>query len=210
MRPNIMRRLVFGSVAFWALWLIAPSRVLAVGNSVDDMFQKSTNGGNTPTVPAVTGDGSVWGSMIQLIFALGLIIAIIYLLIRFLSSRSKIAQAGGMQTVGAHALTSNRSVHMILSGDKIYVLGVGENVSLLDTISDPELVAQYKAMSQTNTAAPMNNLQELFKRLRPKPKAQSEEIQLNDLSFDATLREKIQTLKQKRDGHDVLQEGRDE
>ena len=209
MRPNFLHRLVVCSLAAGTIWLSSPLRVLAAKDNLEDLLQ-SKQPGETPAVPpTATGDGSVLWSTVQLIFALGIIIAIIYLLIRLLSSRARGTQGGAFQTFGAHSLTNNRSVHVVSVGDKVYLLGVGENVTLLDTITDQEQIERLRETIEPNVVqAGSNGLQELISRLRPKSKTQAEEIQLTELPFDTALREKINSLKAKRqDGDQEWEEG---
>jgi flagellar protein FliO/FliZ len=201
------------SVAAGTLLLSFPSRVLAVGDSVEDAIKKgSTPSGQAPAVPdpGTTGDGSILWSLVQLIFALGIIIAIIYLLIRFLSSRTRLTSGNVFQTIGAQSLTNNRSVHMVAVEDKVYLLGVGENITLLDTIEDVELIDRLRQPTQEGLTSPIDGVQKLFNMLRPKSKTQSEEIKVVDLPFDATLRDKLNQLKEQRQqAVDDWQEGHD-
>jgi flagellar protein FliO/FliZ len=188
--------------------------VLAVDGSVEDAI-KNRQSGTAPAAPEVaTGDGSMLLAMIQLVFALGIIIAIIYLLIRFLSVRSKHAFRGHLlQNFGALSLTSNRSVHVLALGDKVYLIGVGENVTLLDTITDPALVAQIKDSAQPTQVLSGNSwrgMQDLINRLRKTDAPQSEEIQVQELPFDLALLEKLNHLKEQRSQTvEDWQEGRD-
>lgn len=214
MRPSRTTRRILWSLTAAVLWLSSPSRVLAVEDSVEKAI-KNGNTGTAPAAPGVTtGDTSLLMSMIQLVISLGIIIAIIYLLIRFLSSRSKNAFRGHtMQNLGAQSLTNNRSVHMLAIGDKVYVLGVGDNVTLLDTITDPDLVNQVKDGAEPTS--PLNGngwqgLQDLIQRLRKKSNPQVEEIGMRDIGFDQALREKLNNLKEQRtQSAQDWQEGRD-
>ncbi|MGB8955593.1 MAG: flagellar biosynthetic protein FliO [Tumebacillaceae bacterium] len=180
----------------------SPPHVLAVGGSVDDAIKSKQSGQTPATPPTGTGDGSAIWSVIQLIFALAIIIAIIYLLIRFLSTRTSLSRGHVFRSLGAHSLATNRSVHAVAVGDKVYLLGVGENVTLLDTVDDPEVIEQLRGPDTDGPMAPVNGLQNLLGRFRSRAQApQAEEVpidELNELSFDATLREKLNNLKEKR------------
>jgi flagellar protein FliO/FliZ len=173
--------------------------VLAVTDSVDDAL-KGKGTANLPTTAPASGSGtSLFTSMIELVVALTIIIAMIYLLIRFLSTRSNLRGGREVQTLAAHSLTANRSVHVLSVGDKVYLLGVGENVTLLDTITDEGLIDQLLGASQSNQRSSVT-VQDLVGKLlsKPKARAQAEDIQLQDLPFDATLREKLNNLKEQR------------
>lgn len=210
MRP-ILRRIVAWSVAVGTIWLSSPPHVLAVGGNVENAI-KGHQTGQTPQVPSAgSGDtGSLFLSMIQLVVALAIIIALIYLLIRFLSKRTNMRGGQAFQTLATHSLTTNRSVHVLAVGDKVYLLGVGDDVTMLDTITDPDLIEQLRSNSQAGMLGSRSGWQDLLERLRPKSRTQAEEIQLQDLPFDAALREKLQTLKEKRQQTvDDWREGRD-
>jgi flagellar protein FliO/FliZ len=215
MRPAF-RRIFHWSVAAGTLWLTSPPRVLAADSrTVDEMF-KNKNGvpGEAPTAPVVgTGDGSIIWSLLQLIFALGIIIAIIYLLIRLLSSRSQRMQGAGIHLLGVKMLGNNRSVQMIAVGEKVYLIGVGEDITLLDTVTDPDLIQELRDANEHSAVSGPAGWQTLLKKLGIKTQAEtaaSEEISIDDLSFDATLREKLNSLKEKRKQSvdDWQQEGR--
>lgn len=213
MRTKVLSKLFMWSVAAGTLLLLCPSRVLAVGDNVEDAIKKgNTPGGQAPVAPdtVTTSDGSILWSMVQLIFALGIIIAIIYLLIRFLSTRTRLASGNVFETLGAHSLATNRSVHMVAVEDKVYVLGVGENITLLDKIEDADLIDRLRQTNQENVTNPVDGVQKLFSMLRPTQKTQSEEIKVVDLPFDATLRDKLNQLKEQRQqAVDDWQEGHD-
>ncbi|ASS75638.1 hypothetical protein CIG75_11990 [Tumebacillus algifaecis] len=172
--------------------------MLAVENNVEDVLKKDTPATNFQGA-AIDG-GSMFWSILQLIFALGIIIAIIYLLIRFLSTRTNLTRGNVFQPLGAHTLATNRSVHVIALQDKVYVIGVGDDVTLLDTIEDAELVMQIKESSAPTSgmAAGAPVLTDLLNRLRKKQTPQAEEINVTDLSFDDALREKLNSLKEQR------------
>ena len=212
MRPTFIRRLVTWCAAWGVLWLSSPPHVLAVDGSVDQAINSKQLGQTPAAPPTGTGDGSVIWSVIQLVFALAIIIAIIYLLIRFLSTRTNLSRGHVIRSLGAHSLATNRSVHAVAVGDKVYLLGVGENVTLLDTVDDPEVIEQLRGAETNAPMAPVNGLQNLLGRFRSRSQApQAEEIpinELNELSFDATLREKLNNLKEKRQqAVDEWQEG---
>lgn len=198
MRPTITRTIVAWSVALSCFWLSSPPHVLAVGDNVTQLIQNNQNGSAPATAPTASGDGSLLWSLLQLIFALGIIIAIIYLLVRFLSQKTNLARNQAFQSLGAQPLGKDRSVHLISVGDKVYLLGVGDTVTLLDTVTDAELIERLKENSQQSLARPVSGLQEWISRLRPASKAQAEEVQVEELPFDATLREKLHNLKERR------------
>jgi flagellar protein FliO/FliZ len=198
MRPTIIRSFVALSVALGTFTLSSPPHVLAVGENVTDHIKNKQNGTVPTAPPTAAGDGSLLWSLFQLIFALGIIIAIIYLLIRFLSQKTNLSRNTVFQSLGAQSLGKDRSVHLVSVGDKVYLLGVGDSITLLDTVTDTELIERLRDNPQQPLARPVAGMSDWISRLRPKSKAQAEEIQVEELPFDAALREKLHNLKERR------------
>ncbi|MBL0388923.1 flagellar biosynthetic protein FliO [Tumebacillus sp. ITR2] len=198
MRPTITRTITTWSVALSVFWFSSPPHVLAVGENVTKAIQDKQNGSTQTVPPTATGDGSLLWSLLQLVFALGIIIAIIYFLIRFLSQRTNLSRNQVFQSLGAQALGKDRSVHLVSVGDKVYLLGVGDTITLLDTVTDAELIERLRENVQQPIVRPVSGMQDWINRLRPKAKAQAEEIQVEELPFDAALREKLNNLKERR------------
>jgi flagellar protein FliO/FliZ len=198
MRLAIIRTFTALSVALGTFSLSSPPHVLAVGESVTGTINNKQNG-SVPTAPTTaTGDGSLLWSLLQLIFALGIIIAIIYLLIRFLSQKTNLSRNTVFQSLGAQSLGKDRSVHLVSVGDKVYLLGVGDSITLLDTITDTEMIERLRENTQQPLARPVAGLSDWINRLRNTSKVQAEEIHVEELPFDAALREKIHNLKERR------------
>jgi flagellar protein FliO/FliZ len=97
----------------------------------------SAEGGSVPSADAANLPGSHfssgWTLLLQVIFSLGLVILLIYLLLRFLSKRSFAGwnQSGPIKVISAAQLGNGKSVQIVMIGDSLYILGVGEEVQLL-------------------------------------------------------------------------------
>lgn len=84
--------------------------------------------------------------LVQLFFYTALVIALIILFTRFLAKRRQLWQEHSLfQNLGGAPLGPNKSVQLVKLGEKIYVLGVGEEITLLDIIDDPDEVRQLEA-----------------------------------------------------------------
>src|SRR5690625_983644 len=84
---------------------------------------------------------SMFFNVLKVFFALLFILLLIYLAIRFLNNRHlSTAQRKVMENLGGISLGQNKSVQVIRVGEKVYLLGVGENVELLKEISDQNLI----------------------------------------------------------------------
>jgi flagellar protein FliO/FliZ len=62
-----------------------------------------------------------------------LIIGLLYFVLRFVSKKAK--QGGGVfHALGGHSFGNNRSMQMVMVGDTLYILGVGDNVNIIRVI----------------------------------------------------------------------------
>lgn len=97
---------------------------------------------NQPDYQQIGSDINIWSNLITVIVVLVIIIILIVLLIRFLGKRNRyLSQSRSIRTLGAVGLGPNKSLQVIEVGGNVYLVGVGEDISLVDKISDPEQVA---------------------------------------------------------------------
>src|SRR5699024_4190958 len=69
--------------------------------------------------------------------ALLLILALIYGMVKILGKRNNLfQQTKTLENLGGIAVGPNKSIKMIRVGDKFYLIGVGENIELIDEITD--------------------------------------------------------------------------
>jgi flagellar protein FliO/FliZ len=74
---------------------------------------------------------------LKMIFALIFVIALIYFLLKFINQRSKsFQQTKLIHNLGGTTLGGNRSVQLVKVGERVLVLGVGEDIQLLKEIED--------------------------------------------------------------------------
>ncbi|MFY0542776.1 flagellar biosynthetic protein FliO [Brevibacillus sp. H7] len=97
------------------------------------------NGGTVP-LTAIPGSDTtgVWGYLLQVVFSLGVIVVCIFLLLRFLGKRQLSATSGPIKVIGAVSLGNGKTLQIVMIGDSLYLLGVGENVQLLRHIPSGE------------------------------------------------------------------------
>lgn len=128
-----------------------------------------------------SGDVNIWGSLITVIVVLGLILVLIVVLIRFLGKRSRyLSQSRSIRTLGAIGLGPSKSLQVIEIGGNIYLVGVGEDISLVDKISDPAEVAvllQAFEEEETEFAGFASALSGLISRFKKEPPQEEEELE---------------------------------
>lgn len=88
---------------------------------------------------SVTEDTSLVGIIGKLIFYTILILVMIYGLIKFLALRQQKMQPNqAVKLIGGTPLGNNKSLQLVKVGDKVLLIGVGDQVSLIKEISDED------------------------------------------------------------------------
>lgn len=89
--------------------------------------------------PAVT-----FGDIARMILALIFVICLLYFVLKFVNKRSRAYQSSKMiQNFGGTPLGGNKSLQIVKAGDRILILGVGDDVQLVKEIDDEEEVRQF-------------------------------------------------------------------
>ncbi|WLV25773.1 flagellar biosynthetic protein FliO [Aciduricibacillus chroicocephali] len=79
-------------------------------------------------------------SLVKMFLALIVILVLIYGTLKFLSSRTRSFQQNRtMQNLGGISVGQNKSVQLVRIGNKLYMIGVGDNVELLQEIEDEDV-----------------------------------------------------------------------
>lgn len=124
---------------------------------VEDMFQdKQSNGeqeekaeeeqveqplfeDEVPNVVEENKVGVTIGDFIKMFIALIFVIALLYLTLKIINNRSRSYRSSQLiENLGGTSLGANRSVQLVKVGNRILIVGVGENIQLLTEIKDEE------------------------------------------------------------------------
>ncbi|WP_416827626.1 flagellar biosynthetic protein FliO [Ectobacillus polymachus] len=97
-------------------------------------------GGTSDKTPVKTAPApSVVPYAIQFIGSFLLIVALIYVLSKVLSKKAKkLRDNGPFHAIGNYSLGNNRSIQLLMIGNTLYIVGVGENIGLIRTLSPGE------------------------------------------------------------------------
>ncbi|MFD2044114.1 flagellar biosynthetic protein FliO [Ornithinibacillus salinisoli] len=99
-----------------------------------------TNPDNNLSTTENGNSGSMVFDLVKMVFALLLVLALIYLLLKFLNKRNKLfSKVKALENVGGLTLGPNKSIQIIRVGSKLYMVGVGDNVELLHEITDEDM-----------------------------------------------------------------------
>jgi flagellar protein FliO/FliZ len=74
--------------------------------------------------------------VVKLFLFLGIIIVLAVLSIRFLAKKSQVAQKGAIQVLAARQVAPNKSVQVIDVQGKRYLIGVGDQITLLSELTE--------------------------------------------------------------------------
>ncbi|WP_251027698.1 flagellar biosynthetic protein FliO [Bacillus sp. ISL-41] len=80
---------------------------------------------------------------LRMILATAFVAALIYFLLKFINKKSLTYKSSQLvENLGGTSLGANRSVQIVKAGNKLLIVGVGENIQLLKEIDDPEEYSQ--------------------------------------------------------------------
>ncbi|RLL45526.1 flagellar protein [Oceanobacillus piezotolerans] len=97
------------------------------------------------------GSGSLAFSLVKMFFALLLVLALIYILIKLLGKRNRLGnQSKVLENMGGISLGANKSIQIVRIGTKLYLVGVGENVQLLQEVTEGEVIDELLSKENSN------------------------------------------------------------
>lgn len=146
--------------------------------------------------------GSSW-DLLWVLFVLAVIVGLIVVTLRFLSKRNRGWWSNrSLRSLGGLTLGTNKSVQIVEWNGRIYVLGVGDSVTLLESITDTETVAALLADHDAAEDAKANPLPEWLRKWTTRDRLngeQAEEVSGSHASsFEKTLESRLRELTERR------------
>ncbi len=147
--------------------------------------------------------GSPW-EVLWILFVLAVIVGLIVVLLRFLAKRNRgFGMNRSLRSLGGFPLGPNKSMQIVEWNGRIYVLGIGENVTMLDAITEPEAVAALLAEYDTAQESMSSGMPEWLRGFaqRKRPVANADEASKNQgtgPSFEETLEHRLRQLAERR------------
>jgi len=182
-RPHIVAALPAAAAA-----LLHPAA--AFGSAPEDDLSGTENA--PPELP----DGmDALGHAVWVIVALVIVIILIVLTLRFLASRTRAwGQNRSLRSLGGIALGQNKSLQVIEVGGKVYLVGVGENVTLIDRIDDAEEAARLIAVLENPAPQPFNlsSFGDWLNRMRGGRNKATPDQEWSITEFEAVLRNNLE------------------
>ncbi|WP_165967141.1 flagellar biosynthetic protein FliO [Jeotgalibacillus sp. S-D1] len=141
---------------------------LANKSMVNQCFENESNCSDDSIQPAHKSGsegGITWVDYIKLIAALCFVVFLLYVLLKFVNSRSRnFQQTKIIHNLGGTALGSNRSIQIVKIAGTFYVLGVGENINLIKEVTTPEEINRFKHFYQNDEERDSGSLNGFFRK----------------------------------------------
>ncbi|BBI34427.1 flagellar biosynthetic protein FliO [Cohnella abietis] len=150
----------------------------------------------------VSGFASAW-DLIKILFVLGLIVVLIVVTLRFLAKRNRgWGMNNSLRSLGGFPLGSNKSMQIVEWNNRIYVLGIGNDVTLLESITDPDIVAALLAEHDTMAANSGVALPEWLRKWASRNNPPTDDVPSKDaggkVSFEQTLENRLRQVSERR------------
>lgn len=185
---SIVRYVIFVPVVLFILFgnvnvsLAAPGYVdecLENPEHCEESLTEEDNGGN-PELLQQEEPESLFFQIVRLVFALLLVVGLIYVFLYFLKRRNKFGnRIKNLENVGGISVGQNKTVQLIRLGDKLYLIGVAENITLLEEIEDPILMENIMKAKEEQTELDASNI--FSSILKKNRKEEEKESQFNQL-----------------------------
>lgn len=105
-------------------------------DSCDDGQAGKTNNQAESTETKV---GVTFMDFLRMVLATAFVAGLLYFLLRFINKKSMSYKSSQLvENLGGTSLGANRSVQIVKAGNRLLIVGVGENIKLLKEIDDPE------------------------------------------------------------------------
>lgn len=130
--------------------------------------------------------------IVKLILYLILVIVLIYVFFYFLKKNKRLNSSSIFNTFGGMSMGQNKSVQVVEIGNKIYILGVGQEITLIKVLENKDDINAIKNISYgTNTGS-----KKMISKISNKYIKRNKNNNLN--IFEKELSEKMEQLKEKR------------
>lgn len=177
-------------------------------NCFDEEDSPSSSEQEDNEIPQVLEEkksGSLFITIIKMIFALLFILVLLYGLLLFLKRKNKLFQQTTiLGSIGGISVGPNKSIQIIQLAGSMYMVGVGDNVELLEEITDEAVKQELLEKHEKKIDAP-SFLQQYFSKKKTKQQEDSP-------SFLSTLQREMINVKQNRKqmiNHHSKKEGKD-
>lgn len=216
-----MRKFTLVICIITTLFLLFDQNVYAAINpneSIEEHYKPKTDSSEEEPAPTAEEEQTedivkdpvsvnVW-DYVRMIFALLFVVLLLYGLLRFVNSRNKTFQQNSLiQNLGGVGVSQGKSVQLLQVGNSLFLVGIGEDITLLKEIEDSEekekLTKIYEE-KQDIVGKTVPYITELVQRLKESTSSQPKSNDKKDPSFNETFQKKLREVK--KDRSDVLED----
>lgn len=150
-----------------------------------------------------------WFDFVKMFFALAVVIALIYMVLRFINKRNRLfGQMKAMENLGGISVGPNRSIQLVRIGDHVLVVGVGETIQLLKEISSQD---EIEKLTSQNEIQPIQVGQTILNKIISKSDDQTRMNSSSAKSFSHMLKGQLEDLAEGRKKlYDKIKKDQDE
>lgn len=184
---------------FVVLTQVAPASYAMISDEYLENPDRDIESNETDADTTISDSASVsmgaW-DYIKVFLALLFVLGLLLFVLRFLNKRNLSYQQNSMiQNLGGQSVGTQKSVQLLQIGSKLYIVGVGENVQLLQVITDPEEIKEILALynekiGNTTTSPYIAELVNKFRTKRP--------VEKQPENFSELLDKRLSQIKQQR------------
>ena len=205
-RKSLFVKIVFVCVLFLIANTFSPTYTFAneggyisdsIGKDKSDDENNLSNDGGAGEDDTESASSSIGVfDYIKVLFALGLVIGLLIFILKMLNRKNMAYQQNSlMKNLGGISVGAQKSVQLLQIGNRLYIVGVGEDISLIREIDNPEEMEQilsYYENKQEITTVPF--LTEILSKLKPAKNVQNEQ----SASFNDLFNEKLKNIRKER------------
>lgn len=148
-----------------------------------------------------SGAASSW-DLLWVLFVLAIIVGLIVVLLRFFARKSRGWWMNrSLRSLGGYPLGTNKSMQIVEWNGRVYVLGIGENVTLLESITDPDQVAALLAEHDARNAQTAPAVPEWLRKWQQRGNKAEDgggATDGNAPSFEQTLEARLRQMSERR------------
>jgi len=144
---------------------------------------------------------------IKMVFALLFVIFLLYGLLRFVNSRNRSFQHNQLiQNLGGAGVGQGKSIQLMQVGNTLYLVGIGEDITLLKEITDPEEIEKLTKIyeDKLGNGKTVPYITELYNRLIENVSSKAKSNEKKEPSFNETFQKRLQEIK--KDRSEVLED----
>ncbi|KRE83260.1 hypothetical protein ASG89_13745 [Paenibacillus sp. Soil766] len=134
--------------------------------------------------------------VVKVILVLAFIIILFYVLMRYVAKKNKGTMFGNsIRSLGGVPLGQNKSIQIVEIGHSLFVVGVGENIQLLDKIIDADEVAYITDLlhSSQDDRMGFGTISKWISKLPRKKNDIEEEVEITS-SFQQVFHDKLKRV----------------